>query len=181
MAETSWAILRNLLADRYDDYKIRLTRRLGSEELASESLHETWLRLHRQDDVGAVRNPAAYLLRIAVNIATDRRRAESRRARHSEIRAVLDIADQAPGPGHEVEARMELETLQRAIAELPERSRIILTAARIEGLPHQAIADRLGLSKRMIQIELKRAVAYCQAQLERDAALRCASKSPEAS
>ena len=47
MAETTWALLRDLLTDRYTEFKVRLTRRLGSEELASESLHETWLRLHR--------------------------------------------------------------------------------------------------------------------------------------
>src|ERR1700753_3637331 len=98
MTETTWAHLRGLLADRYDEFKARLTRHFGSEELASESLHETWLRLHREDDIGAVRNPSAYLLRIVVNIAMDSLRVERRRARRSEIQAALEMADDAPDP-----------------------------------------------------------------------------------
>jgi hypothetical protein len=54
MAETTWALLRDLLTDRYTEFKVRLTRRLGSEELASESLHETWLRLNRSGHVGSI-------------------------------------------------------------------------------------------------------------------------------
>src|ERR1700730_6919356 len=115
MGNMSWAALRELLTDRYDDFRTRLVRYLGSEELASESLNETWLRLHRHDDAGVVHSPAGYVLRMAVNIAIDRRRAENRRARRAETRAALEIPDTAPGPAREAEARLELEALHRAI------------------------------------------------------------------
>src|SRR5262249_54384575 len=98
MAETSWAVLRGLLAERYEELKGRLARRLGSEELASECLHETWLRLHRAGNAEAVESPPAYLLHVAFNIARDRLRADNRRARQSEIDAVRGIADPMPGP-----------------------------------------------------------------------------------
>lgn len=181
MTETTWALLRGLLTDRYDDLKARLTRHFGSEELASESLHETWLRLHRDDEIGAVRNPPAYLLRILVNIAMDRLRADNRRARRSEIQAALEIADDAPDPSREAQGRIELQALERAIKELPERARAILVASRLEGLTHQAIAQRFGISRRTVLYELERSVGLLEARLERNSATGCTDEPPESS
>ncbi len=169
MGNTTWAALRELLSDRYDDFRTRLARRLGSEELASESLNETWLRLHRHDDAGIVQSPAGYLLRMAVNIAIDHRRGESRRARRAETQAALEIPDPAPGPAREAEARLQLEALHRALESLPERTREILIAARLRELPQQDIADRFGITPRMVRIELRRALDHCEAYLEKNA------------
>src|SRR5262245_8181165 len=150
MGKTSWTILRDLLTDRYDDFRARLTKRLGSEELASESLNETWLRLNRQDEAGVVHSPAGYLMRMALNIATDVRRDDVRRARQSEVRAALDVPDPAPGPAREFEARLALQGLQQAVDTLPQRTREILIAARLEGLEQQEIAARFGITTRMV-------------------------------
>ena len=168
MGKTTWAVLRDLLAGRYEEFKFRLTRRLGSEELAGESLQETWLRLNRYDEVGPVQSPAAYVMRVALNIAADRRRAEDRLARRREVDAALDVADPAPGPEREAEGRLQLEALRRAIDTLPDRAREILTAARLQGQSQQEIADRFGISTRMVRIELRRALDHCEAQLGED-------------
>lgn len=181
MGKMTWAVLRDLLADRYDEFRVRLTHRLGSAELASESLHETWLHLNRYDDVGPVHSPVAYVMRIALNIATDCRRAEGRRAHRSETRAMLEIADPAPGPAREAEGRIQLQALQRAIDALPERSREILTAARLQGLSQQEIADRFGISTRMVRIELRRALDCCEAELAKDDTADFLSASPRSS
>lgn len=183
MAETTWALLRDLLSDRYAELKAKLTRRLGSEELASESLHETWLRLNRPGDVGSIERPSAYLLRIAINIATDRLRAESSRARRSDIDALLGGGGESPDPASELQARLELQVVERAIRGLPERPRMILIASRLEGQTHDAIARQLGISRRTVLYELKRAVEYLDAQLENEgySSSDCAPKSPDAS
>lgn len=163
----TWAALRDVLAERYDEFRKRLTRWLGSEELARESLNETWLRLHRDGEPGLVQSPAAYVLRTAANIATDRRRADQRQARRSDVDALLGVASPQPDPAREIEARQELERLQRAIAELPERSREILIAARVEGRGQREIAARFGISTRMVRIELRRALDQCEAEMQR--------------
>jgi RNA polymerase sigma factor (sigma-70 family) len=166
MTETTWATLRQLLAEKYDDLRKLLARRLGSDDLARETLHETWLRLDRGDDVATVRSPNAYLIRAVLNLASDRQRAERRRLRRSEVNIILDkIADEAPGPAKEVEARQELAAFRAVIEALPERQRAILIAARLEEIPHQKIAERFGISTRMVQIELRRALTACEARL----------------
>jgi len=181
MAGMTWAVLCDLLAERYGDFRTRLTRQFGSEELASETLHETWLHLQRQGDAGPIQSGPAFLLRIAANIAKDRRRAERRQALRSEINAALEIADPAPGPAQEAQARLDLDVVERAIRELPERTRIILIASRLEGLTHQAIADQLGISRRTVLYELNRAVAHLDARLENNVSSGCAYEPPESS
>lgn len=167
MTATTWTALRQLLADRYDDFRRRLTRRLGSEELARETLHDTWIHLHRPHAVETVENPFSYLLSTAFNIATDRRRKESRLARRFEVRAVLEIADEAPSPEAEVEARRDIAALERALEELTPRRRAILLAARLEGMHLRQIADHLGISQRLVEMELKHAVDHCAERLGR--------------
>src|SRR5262249_61700623 len=129
MTETTWATLRRRLAEKYDELRILLTGRLGSDDLARETLHETWLRLGRVDDAAVMRNPDAYLARVALNLATDRQRLESRRARKAAINAVLeDIIDDVPDQAAGFEARRDLAAFEDAIRELPARRRAILIA-----------------------------------------------------
>jgi RNA polymerase sigma factor (sigma-70 family) len=165
MTETTWVVLRNLLVDRYEDIRTQLTRQFGPD-IAQESLNETWLHLHRNDEAGAVHKPLAFLMRIAINIARDRRRSETRRLAHAEIEAALEIADPAPGPAEKALVRLELSAVHEAIRQLPERTRAILIAARIDGLSHDAIARQLGISRRTVLYELGRAAKHLDAHLK---------------
>jgi RNA polymerase sigma-70 factor (ECF subfamily) len=161
MTETTWTTLRQILAERYDEFRYRLTRRLGSAELARETLHEMWLHLHDKDEPGVVQSPFGYLMRIALNLATERGRKETRRNRLFDVREMLDIADEAPGPDREVEARQQIELLEQVLDELTPRRRAILLASRLEGIPLAQIAEHLNLSQRFVEIELKTALAHC--------------------
>jgi RNA polymerase sigma factor (sigma-70 family) len=169
MTEMTWVTLRRRLVESYEELRIVLTRRLGSEDLARETLHETWLRLDRVDDAAVMRNPDAYLARVALNLATDRQRLETSRARRSDTNAILeDIADDVPSQAAKLETRGDLAIFVEAIWELSERRRAILIAARLDEEPHQKIAERFGISKRMVQIELKYALRHCKNRLEQE-------------
>lgn len=165
MTEASLLVLRRLLLLRYDDFKARLTRRLGSSELAGDALQDTWLRLEHSDGVAAVRSQDAYLFQIAVNIARDRQRAENRRLSTTEVETLLNVVDEAPNSARIVEARSDLQALQTVMAELPPRQRAILLAARLDELPRRLIAKRYRISLRLVQRELQEAQDYCAARL----------------
>ena len=167
MTDVTRARLRTLLEAGYDAFKKRLKRHLGSEDLANEVLQETWLRLMRAGDVGVVQNADAYLFRIALNVAADRRRAESRLLSQAEIDALLHMADDALDPERIVTMRAEIATLESALAELPPRRRAIFMLARVDEVAHQEIASRFGISARMVEKELSRALDHCGARLER--------------
>jgi len=167
MTETTLVGLRRLLLDRYDDLSARLTRRLGSAELASDALQDTWLRLAHAETIGHVRNPASYLFRIVCNVARDRQTSDRRLLAAVEIDSMFNLADEAPDPAHVAEMRSDLKKLEAVMAELPERRREILLAARLDNMPHQEIADRLGISLRLVSKELKLAHEYCLLRLGR--------------
>ncbi|NVO17599.1 MAG: RNA polymerase sigma factor [Rhodoplanes sp.] len=167
MSDAVFAALRRHLLTRYDDLKARLTRRLGSADLAGDVLHDTWLRLAQGGEIAGVRHADAYLFQTAVNIARDRRRAEARRLTAMETDALLGIADDSPSPSQVAETRSDLRALMTVLAELPTRQRTILLAARLEGAPRREIALRYRISVRLVQRELQEAQDYCAARLRR--------------
>ena len=69
MSNANTTTLRDLLLADYSGIDQRLTRRLGSADLASDVLQETYLRIEAMTDVGSIQSPKAYLFRIALNIA----------------------------------------------------------------------------------------------------------------
>jgi RNA polymerase sigma-70 factor (ECF subfamily) len=160
MSDSSWTGLRERLLDRYDDFVRRLTRRLGSADLAREAVHETFLRLQRTDAAEPVRNLDAYLFRTAVNIAKNRRKVESRYLNFSETEALIGIPDEAPDPAQIAESRSEIAQLIRALEALPARRRAIFEASWAGGVPHATLAADHGVHLRTIQRELELATEH---------------------
>jgi len=159
--------LRFVLVSKYKELRRKLTLRLGSRDLAEDVLHDIYLRLDRRSDQGPVANPQAYLLQAAANLATDRRRADRRLLSSEEVATFLDIDDGKPVAEDRTDSHLEMSQFQKALAELPERRREILLAARVDELPHREIAARFSISTRTVEIELKRALEHCAAKLNR--------------
>ncbi|KRQ92814.1 RNA polymerase sigma factor [Bradyrhizobium valentinum] len=162
MTESIVAMLRRLLIDDYYGLRERLARRYGSADFASEVLHEAWLRLGRAEAppsiAAAVNNPKAYLYRIALNVAIDQKRTEKSWLGKAEIEALYRRTFDELDPARVVEARGEVKALAKAINELPPRRRAIFMAARLENLPYKVIAERLGVTVRIVDRELKAAL-----------------------
>jgi RNA polymerase sigma-70 factor (ECF subfamily) len=167
MSEPGLSVLRRTLLSHYESLARRLTRRLGSAERAAEALQNTFLKLERTESLGPIHNPEAYLLRIAVNMAGASDRAERRRLKSDEIDALLGVADPSPDPEAVLMARSDLEALRRVLLELPPRQREILLLARVEGLSGQAMAAKYAVTTRTIEIELRRALDFCAARMDR--------------
>ncbi len=170
--------LLSQLIESYEELAKQLTWRLGSRDFAYEALHETFLRLDRVVDNPPIRSPKDYLFRVAVNIAKDRRRAQRYRVSVSEIDALLNISDEAPGPAHIAEARSEIEALKRALAELPPRPREVMRSISIEGAAAQEVADRLQVSLRTVEADLSRALKHCADRIGRDLVQRLGGPRP---
>jgi RNA polymerase sigma-70 factor (ECF subfamily) len=181
MSGDNISILRGLLLAEYVDFDRRLTRRLGSPDLASEALNETYLRLEGMTEIGPVRSPRAYLFRIALNIASDRRRAEKRRLTADEVDSLLEIPDDRPDAARVIEDRSEIAVLGRAITELPERRRRVLMLSRLEGLPNREIAALLGVTVRTVETDLKQAIEHCAERLKRPARSKFGFQRPASS
>lgn len=153
--------LTAMFMELFPELQRKLTGKLGSRDLADEALNETWLRLSRDGELGKVIEPRAYLLRMAANIAIDKRRAGKKLASAADIDAILALPDVEPGPERAAMARLELDALQAAMKTLTPRRRQVLIAARLEGRSCKEIADAMGVSRRTIEMELNHAMAHC--------------------
>jgi RNA polymerase sigma factor (sigma-70 family) len=165
MSEKAQPVLLDYLTKRYANLKRRLVQVLGSDDLAGDALQDTWLRLQGKEEQGPIQSPGAYLVRMAVNIAVDAQRRQSRSLSYDDVEALKQLSDPAPGPAQLMEDRSELEALLRVMDDLPARRREILILVRWEGLPQKEVAQRLGVTLRTVEHELKRAHDYCDAQM----------------
>ena len=66
-----------------------------------------------------------------------------------------------------MEARLQVNVLKQALSDLSPRRRAILIAARIDGFSHDTIAQRFGISRTMVQKELRSAIGHCVERLEK--------------
>ncbi|AUU08216.1 sigma-70 family RNA polymerase sigma factor [Serratia marcescens] len=152
----------------YDALRKRLKYRLGSEDLANDVLHETWLRIEQRDEEQQIQNPQAYLYRTALNVAYDRQNSGPRLLQVDEIDALLQLEDETQDPVRIVNARNEIHELQRILHQLPWRQHQILVASRLEGIAHREIAQRFHISTRMVEKELRAALNFCAKSMQRN-------------
>lgn len=166
MSETTRAMLMRSLTMRYASLRARLARRLGPE-LAEDALQETWVRLETRGELGPVANAEAYLFRAALNVAGNMAKGEQRRLSPIEVDDLLNVPDDAPGPAIIAEDRASIAIVEKALAELSERQRIIFEEAFLGDASHHDLAARFGVTVRTIQKELRHGVDLCARRLKR--------------
>lgn len=134
-----------------------LTSRLRDRDAAEDVLQDLWIRLESAAS-GPVADPAAYLFRMANNLAFDRRRSEARRTLRDG--AWLDTQSEAsdfPTAEEVLISRERLAMLEAAVARLPDRTATIFRAYRFEQRQRKDIAADEGISVSAVEKHLQRA------------------------
>ncbi len=140
------------------------TPKSGVDDLAQEVFH----RLLRYGDDTAVDNPQGYLFRIAANVADEWR--DRSRPRPANDRSWLDHLQIDPDE-HANSAAFQARVskhMQSAVNTLPKRQRDVLLLHVNEGLTYKQIADRLGITYRIVLRDLTRAYGALRMQLKAD-------------
>lgn len=168
LAPAQGSQLQAVLAAHYAVLHRRLTRHLGCAELASDSLHDAWLRLGGLAGDGAAplaRSPVAYVFRVACNAATDslrRNRAWLYEDEGDGAAGLIDfLADTAAGPERLAELQADVRRLAQAVELLPRRHRQVLEALRVDELTRQEVAQRHDMSLRNVDTALRQALDHC--------------------
>jgi RNA polymerase sigma-70 factor (ECF subfamily) len=133
--------------------------RTGSRATADDLMQETWLKLGAVRSGEPIKNPNAFVRRIAENTITDHIRKERRRVRlDSELAEFLwDVTDEM-SPERALISQERLRAVQSALAKMPERTRTIFLRNRIDGVPHRQIAEELGISCQAVYYHIRRAL-----------------------
>jgi len=140
-----------------------LMRRLRGSHHAQDLAQEAYLRLLRVERAELVRQPRAYLYRIAVNLISEFRL----RARREPVvfdsealaQAAEHVADTLPDAGERSDDAQQIDLI---LEQLPPLYRAIFVLRKRDGLSYQEIARQLDISVHTVKKYLARAVAKCR-------------------
>ena len=141
-----------------------LMTRVRDEHEARDVAQEAYVRMLQLAQPGAVSFLRAYLFKTAANIALDRARARSNRARLLDGQPREASIDEL-SPDRRVLGTEEMEIFKRALLELSPKCRRAFLLCRIDGLSDVQVAAELGIKPRMVRHYLGQAGVYCQLRI----------------
>lgn len=145
------------IADMLRKARAVVMRRGVPAEEVDDLVQEAFVRVEQYERDHAVQSKEALLVRSAINLTIDRaRQLKSAPVAGGDELLERLVAD-APGQDQVVEARARLAHLARGIDALPEQTRRILLARRIDGTPYAEIARAEGLKVRAVEQRVARA------------------------
>ncbi|SDU89977.1 RNA polymerase sigma-70 factor, ECF subfamily [Pseudomonas mucidolens] len=150
--------------EHYEELIGTWTRRLRNRQQAEDLAHDTFVRV-LECKSAQVEQPRAYLHQTARNIAVDAYRREDRRDAMT-LEAFDQGSPSSGDPEHFMHAIQLADSIERALAELPLNCRRIFIWQKIEGLTQQEIAERLGLSKNMVEKYMIRTLRHLRERLD---------------
>lgn len=145
----------------YDDLLRYLARRLGCNEEARDMVQELGVHVSQADPRTAPRNTRAYLFGMARNLAAEHLRRMQRQRQIIMAPQGDDLPEGCGEAGSDVlERHLHREALQatiRGLQALPARTQEVFLLHRAEGIGHDELAARYGVTRSTIEREVIRA------------------------
>jgi RNA polymerase sigma-70 factor (ECF subfamily) len=148
---------------RYHDSLISFLRqRLRTPEDANDVAQEAYIRMMQYQNSRQIRSPSSMLFRIAINVANDLGRSEQvRRVSDQCSLDTVELASEMPSAEREISGKQELALLRAAIEDLPPKCRQVFLLSRVRRLTYPEIAVHCGISVKMVEKHISRALAVC--------------------
>ena len=142
-----------------------LSARLGNAQAAEDVVHDAYVRVLERSSDEPIAQPRAFLYRTALNLVIDGHRRSS--LRQAEPLEVLDSEERfySPSPQLLMDHDQRLDMIQKALAELPAACRECFLLRKIEGLSHPEIAQRLGVSRSVVEKHIVNAMKHCRVRI----------------
>ncbi|MCW5709356.1 RNA polymerase sigma factor [Shinella sp.] len=163
-------LLNRAMEAHYADMTRAVRRKGHPLSTARDVVHDLYIKLAAQPDVlRKKRSIKAFLCRSAINLGIDRLRRENREAHlfSGTEKEALAVASAGPAPDLALEIEARIAILREAIAELPERRRMVFILHRLHHLSPDEISIKLKISRNMVDRHLRRAFAHCLDRLLR--------------
>ena len=138
-------------------------RLMKDEENAQEVTQMAFIQAYRQLESWRGENFGAWVTIIANHIAL--RMLEKEKRRQTEQ---LDDNADAPDEGYDEQKEQRLQSLETAVAELPEADRQIIQWHYYEDIPLQTVAQRLGQTENNIKVRIFRIRERLKNKLENE-------------
>ncbi len=154
------------LAGRYSADLLGYLRSRVPEQDAADIAQEAFVRLLGYRSSENEEGLRKLLFRIAQNLLTDHWRWSRTHAVERHV-ALDDVQLPASLPTQEAHfsSRKRLRKLEQTILKLPPKCRRVFVLSRIEGLSNAEVAQRCGISVKMVEKHLVQALARCRQQV----------------
>lgn len=166
--ERCFDAIYNHYSERLFPYVDKMIRsRTLTEEIIQDIFVQLWINRHLLENV---QYPTSYLFHIAANKALTYLKKIANNQKLVDKMAVgyLDYSNETE---EQLIVRESARIIEMAVAQLPEQRRLIWELSRNEGLTHQQIADRLGISTSTVNNQLGHAIQHVRSFLENRAGL----------
>ena len=126
--------------------------------LASDITQDVFVRLLRRNSLPEIREPRAFLARIAQGLVVDQwRRAAIERAW---LETVATMALSVPSPEEQAEIMEVLVRIDAVLGGLKPRTRETFLLSRLDGLTYPEIAERLSVSLSTVEKDMATAIRH---------------------
>ncbi|MBF4207719.1 MULTISPECIES: sigma-70 family RNA polymerase sigma factor [Pseudomonas] len=142
-----------------------LCARLGNRQAAEDVAHDAYIRVLERTGGNDIEHPRAFLYRTALNLVIDGHRRGL--LRQAEPLEVLDTDERffSPAPSQNMDLNQRLDLMQRALAELSQPCRECFLLRKLDGLSHPQIAERLGVSRSLVEKHIVNAMKHCRVRM----------------
>lgn len=169
MVDDNRTIVARLFADRGGALRLFLNRRVRSSSDAADLAQEVYVRLLRVPNFDDIRNPEGYLYTVASNLVKEIARRDRRGG------APLDLDDprvqeqlaEMPSVTADLDEGTRAQRLRDVLRQLPVKCQAAVALQYWEGLNHEEVAQRLGVSTHMVKKYLSTALAHCRRRMAR--------------
>jgi RNA polymerase sigma factor (sigma-70 family) len=138
----------------------RVSRRTGGYGDSEDLVQSAFERMQRYSLTRQVENPAAFLVRTAVNIRLDSYRREKLLGKRQFTENFEEYENNIPLQDEVLAARARLDRVKAGIEQLPSRTREIFLMHRLENVKYSEIARLLGISESAVEKHVARATAF---------------------
>ncbi|WP_342606793.1 RNA polymerase sigma factor [Pantoea agglomerans] len=148
-------------------YRIALYR-TGTKQAAQDITQDICLKvISLANEFPSYDDARNYLIRIAINASTDYVRAEKRRMKLLEGAATL-FEGYSNDPEESYHFNESVKKIEEALNNLPSKCREILYLSRVEGMTHAEIAERLRVSRSLVEKYTVRTLLHCKQALKEE-------------
>jgi RNA polymerase sigma factor (sigma-70 family) len=156
---------KNTFDSHFESIRNYIYYRSGDKELANDVAQETFLRywekLSGKDDGSG--NVKGLLYKIAGDIFISSYR---RKKTAMNFPAAQNKEESGHSPEEQMTYKELLKTYENALANLPEKQRVVFLLNRMEGLKYHEIAVNLRLSVKAVEKRMKNALEYLRKCIE---------------
>jgi RNA polymerase sigma-70 factor (ECF subfamily) len=142
-------------------------RRVQLRADATDLAQEVYVRMLRLKNLDSIRDTEAYLYTVASNLAREHAVRERRRGIAVDIESdpAADALAELASFDAQIDSAQQVRRLRAVLRQLPPRWHAAVVLHYVHGLSYGEVAQRIGVSQRMVKKYLGRALGHCRRRM----------------